>query len=248
MWRRLIASAAFALQPAAHGAPMTVQVMAQETIPPKWFVEGGRPQGVCPEIIAAVERIEPGLHFSGYETGRSLLAIEAGLESGKVEAACGLLDSPRRQSVARIVGASLFSVRHRLAAKIEDNAVINNMQDLARLKPLVNTARGSAFILQLKAYGIEVDDDTGDSRVNLRKILAGHGRFTYLNELTLQHYIRSEGLESKLKILPTVLREEPVFFFVSHKADPALAPMLDAALLKLKTSGELTRIYERWSK
>jgi polar amino acid transport system substrate-binding protein len=248
VYQWLGASALCLLLSSAHGAPLTVQILAQETIPPKWVLDDGKPRGLCPDILAAIERIEPGVHFTGYDSGRSLLMIEAGMESGRVDAACALLDSPRRESVGQIVGASLYSVRHRLVGLITDRAVINSIDDLARMKVLVNTARGSAYILQLKEHGIEIDDDTGDARVNLRKILAGHGRYTYLNELTLQHYLRSEHLESKLKMLPVVLREEPVFFFVSRKADPALAPMLDAALLKLKTSGELARIYERWSK
>lgn len=248
MLKNLAGAGAALLFSSAQCAPVTVQVLAQEAIPPKWVVDGGAPRGLCPEFLAAIEKVEPRVRFAGYETGRSLLIIEDSLGSGKAGAACALLDSPRRQSVARIVGPPLYLVRHRLAALATDNAVINNMEDLARLKPLVNTARGSAYILQLKAYGIEVDDDTGDSRVNLRKILAGHGRFTYMNELTLQHYIRSEQLEGKLKILPVVLREEGVYFFVSRKMAPATAQMIDAALVKLKASGELARIYERWSK
>ncbi|MEO7494066.1 MAG: transporter substrate-binding domain-containing protein [Massilia sp.] len=242
------AAAAFLLLGLAQAAPRTVTVMAQETITPRWIFDGPRPQGVCPDILEALENIEPRLRFSGYNSGRSLPAIEAALETGKAGAACALLDSPRRRDVGRIVGPPLYTVRHRLAALASDTAEINSMDDLARLKPLINTARGSAYIVEFKQRGIPVDDDTGDNRVNLRKILAGHGRYTYMNELTLQRYIRSEHLEKKIKMLPVVLREDPVYFFVSRKNDPQLIDMLDAALHRLKASGELARIYERWAK
>ena len=126
--------------------------------------------------------------------------------------------------------------------------MVNNLDDLVRLKPLVNTARGSGYIVQLKARGIAVDDSTGDNVVNLRKILAGHGRYTYMNELSLLYLIRAEHLEDKVRMLPAVFNEEPLYFWVSRKADPALAPMLDQALARLKANGELARIYDRWAR
>jgi polar amino acid transport system substrate-binding protein len=233
---------------AAASGQMTVQIMAQESIPPKWLVEGGPPQGLCPEILAAIERIEPQLKFSGFDRGRSLLVIENALETGRVSAACGLLDSPRRQSVAIRLRVPLYDVKHKLAAAADDLQVVNNLDDLVRLKPLVNTARGSAYILQLKALGIAVDDSTGDSIVNLRKILHGHGRYTYMNELSLNYFIQAGRLEDKVRILPAVFNEEPVYFWVSRKADPALAPVIERALARLKANGELARIYERWSR
>jgi polar amino acid transport system substrate-binding protein len=84
--------------------------------------------------------------------------------------------------------------------------------------------------------------------VNLRKILAGHGRYTYMNELSLVYLIGSEHLEGKIKMLPAVFNAAPLYFWVSRKADPALAPMLDQALARLKANGELARIYERWTR
>jgi glutamate/aspartate transport system substrate-binding protein len=69
-----------------------------------------------------------------------------------------------------------------------------------------------------------------------------------MNELTLHHYLRADGLAQRVRILPAVLKEEPSYFWVSRKADPALAPMLDQALVELKATGELARIYERWAR
>lgn len=232
----------------AAAGGMTVRVLGQESIPPKWILDGATPKGLCPDMLAAIERIEPRLHFTGYDRGRSLPVIEDALDSGKVSAACGLLDSPRRRSVALRSRIPLYDVRHRLAAVASDTQVVNNFDDLVRIHPLINTARGSAYILQLKALGIEVDDSTGDNVVNLRKILHGHGRYTYMNELTLVYYIHSEHLENKVRMLPAVFNAEPVYLWVSRKADPALAPMIDDALAKLKANGELARIYDRWSR
>jgi polar amino acid transport system substrate-binding protein len=245
---RCLACALLLLAGSAAATPITVRVLAQESIPPKWILDDGPAQGVCPDLFAAIERIEPRVRFTGYDRGRSLPVIEDALESGKVAAACALLDSPRRRSVAIRSRVTLYQVRHRLAAVAGDRQVVNNFDDLVRLKPLINTARGSAYILQLKERGIEVDDTTGDNVVNLRKILHGHGRYTYMNELSLIHFIRSEHLEDKVRMLPAIFSEEPVYFWVSRKANPALAPAIDEALARLKASGELVRIYDRWAR
>ena len=228
--------------------PFVLRVMAQESIPPKWVLGRDRPEGLCPEFLAAIEKIEPRIRFTGPDHGRSLPAIEAALETGKAGAACALLDSPHRRGIAWLVGKPLYMVKHRLAAAASDDVVVNNLDDLVKLKPLVNTSRGAAYTLQMKALGVPVDDSTGDNAVNLRKVLAGHGRFTYMNELTLVSVIRSEHLEDKIRILPAILKEEPVYFWVSRKADPEAARLVGHALDRLKANGELARIYERWSR
>jgi len=112
---------------------------------------------------------------------------------------------------------------------------------------LVTSQRGSVFTDELKAAGVHIDDATDDNDVNLRKMLGGHGRFVYMNELTLQHYLHSEGLASRVRVLPVVLGALPAYFWVSRKADPALAGLLGAALGQLKADGELDRIFARWA-
>lgn len=226
--------------------PFVLRVLAQESIPPKWLPRNGPPQGLCPDILAAIEKVAPQLRFSGTGEIRSVPHIESGLESGKVHAACALLDTPRRRQIAHLVGKPLYLVRHRLAAAAGDKAVINNFGDLVKLGALVNTPRGAAYSDQLRALGVAVDDSTGDNVVNLRKVLAGHGRFTYMNELSLGWIIRSEGMAATVRVLPTVLKEEPIYFWVSRKADPAAVAIVDQALTKLAANGELARIYERW--
>jgi glutamate/aspartate transport system substrate-binding protein len=226
---------------------MEVRVAAQATNAPKWIQLPERVAGICPDIMAAVERVEPRLHFSGYRRSRSLPGIEAGLESGSLDVACALVGSPRRHAIAVPAGKSVYLTRHLLAARAGDPATVRDVQDLVRLGALVTSQRGSVFTDALKAAGVRVDDATDDNGLNLHKMLGGHGRFAYVNELTLRHYLRSEGLETKVRVLPVALGAEPAYFWVSRKADPALAPMLGAAIDRLKADGELERIFARWA-
>jgi glutamate/aspartate transport system substrate-binding protein len=226
---------------------MEVRVAAQDAISPKWIQQPERVAGICPDVMAAIERVEPRLHFTGYRRSRSLPGIEAGLESGRLDVACALVESPRRRAVAVPVGKSVYVIRHMLAARAGDPAAVRDVQDLVRLGALVTSQRGSAFTDALKAAGVRVDDATDDNSLNLHKMLGGHGRFAYLNELTLRHFIQSEHLESRVRVLPAVLGAEPAYFWVSRKADPTLAPVLGAAIDRLKADGELDRIFARWA-
>lgn len=232
----------------AGAGQIAVRIMAQESIPPKWIDNRGVPQGFCPDLLAAIERIEPRLRFIGFERPRSLPVIEDALDRGTSWAACGVMESELRRRIAIRSTVPLFEIRHRLAAVASDTQVVENFDDLLRLHPLINTARGSAYIGQLKARGLQVDDSTGDNVVNLRKTVHGHGRYTYMSEFTLKYLIRVEHLQDKLRILPAVFNEDYVYFWTSKKANPAVAPMIDQALAQLKASGELARIYERWAR
>ena len=227
---------------------LEVRVASQEVLEPKWLREGGRVTGICPDIMAAIQKIEPRLHFTGWQRySRSLSGIETGLETGTLDAACGLVSSPRRLGIGQPVGKPIYQVRHYLVVRRNDPVTIESEEDLARLGDLVTTQRASVFTERLVAAGVRIDDATDDNRANLRKILAGHGRFAYVNDLTLRYLIHKEGLENRVRVLPVVLADEPTYFWVSRGAAPALAPLLGAALDKLKASGELDRIYARWA-
>jgi polar amino acid transport system substrate-binding protein len=243
---------ACALAGAIAGAPARAQTLAvriagQEALAPKWVYLGNRVDGICPDMLAAVERIEPRLRFSGYRQSRSLPGLEAGLDDNSIDVACALNASPRRRAVAVQAGPAVYVVRHRLVGRRDDAADVRSVEDLVRLRALVVGQRGAVFTERLKAAGVKIDDATDDNDVNLRKMLAGHGRFVDINEITLQHYLRSDDLGWRVRILPPVLAEEPAYFWVSRKADPAIARLLGPALNKLEASGELGRIYARYA-
>ncbi|MBA5608659.1 transporter substrate-binding domain-containing protein [Duganella sp. FT3S] len=231
----------------AWAGVVNLPVLAQESLPPKWINRGEHSEGVCPDILQAIEKVEPRLHFTGQHEFRSIPVIEQGLESGNVACACALLDTARRRAVATIAGKPLYQVRHRVAAAAGDPVKVDSLDDLVKLKPLINTSRGAGYSDQLRALGLKVDDSSSDNVVNLKKIIAGHGRLFYMNELSLNWIVRENGMRDQVRVVPGVLKEEPIYFWVSKKVPPATYHLLDQALLKLKANGELNRIYEHWS-
>ncbi|MBV8123555.1 MAG: hypothetical protein JO370_05685, partial [Paucibacter sp.] len=74
----------------AQAGVVLVPVLAQQSLPPKWVNHNGRAEGVCPDILAAMERAEPRLRFTGQNDFRSVPMIESALETGRIGAACAL--------------------------------------------------------------------------------------------------------------------------------------------------------------
>ena len=236
-----------ALPCAAAATDLVLRVTGQESLPPKWIAQHGPSTGVCPDILAAISRIEPRIRFTGLDDIRSVPVIEQNLRVGQADIACALLATPTRHQIAIAIPQALYIARQRLAAAAGDTAEVRTLDELASLRPLVNTSRGAAYIDQLRERGIKVDDSTGSNLTNLKKILAGHGRFFYMNELTLYWLIREHRLQDKIRLMPVILKEDPVYLWVSRKAPEQAVPLLAAALKKLHDSGELARIYARWA-
>lgn len=232
---------------AATAGELVLRVTGQESLPPKWIQQDGPSAGVCPDILAAISRIEPRIRFVGLDDIRSVLVIEQNLRTGTADIACALLATPVRRHIATAIRQPLYITRQRLAAAADDPADIKSLEELASLKPLVNTSRGAAYVDLLRERGIAVDDSTGSNLTNLKKVLAGHGRYFYMNELTLRWLIRENAMPEKVKLMPAIFKEEPVYLWVSKKAPPQALPLLAAAIRKLSESGELARIYAHWA-
>lgn len=222
------------------------RIAAQEGVPPKWLSSGQPTGGLCSDILAAMSRLDPGLQFSGSQRVWSVPMIERGLETGQLDLACALLDTERRREIAWRSSRPVYQVRHRVAARMRDTARPENLADLAALGALVATPRGASYVDQLRAAGVQVDDSSGDNALNLQKVLNGRVRYLYLNELSLHWLIHDAQQRDQLRILPTVFREEPIYFWTSRKLPAERAARLDRAISQLDSRGELARIYQSY--
>jgi polar amino acid transport system substrate-binding protein len=99
----------------------------------------------------------------------------------------------------------------------------------------------------LRALGLQVDDSTGDNTVNLKKVIAGHGRYFYISELTLTWLMEKQEFKGKVRMLDWVIKEEPIYFHISRKAPAGAAQLVGKALWVLKENGELARIHASWA-
>ncbi|WP_374349350.1 substrate-binding periplasmic protein [Chitinimonas sp.] len=231
----------------AVAAELSLRVEGQESVPPKFIFSAQGSSGICPDVLRAMERIDPGLRFVGGDKPFSLKLIEQGLEAGSVDVACALLDSDRRRAIARRLDTPVYRVKERLAARAGDIGEVASLSALAAAHDLVATYKGASYVALLRSHGVEVDDSSSDGLTSLRKVIAGRARYFYMNDLTLAQLVRDNGLQHEVRILKTVLHEEPIYFWVSQRLANDVAQRLNDDLQRLERSGELARIYAKYS-
>lgn len=231
----------------ALAAGWLLRTAPQEGSAPKYLVGSGAAgaavSGLCPDILRAIEGVDPEIRFEIDLKPMPLRRIEKSIEEGRLDVVCALLETPRRQQIARRLATPIYAVRERLVALREDTLSPMGFGDLASLGDLVATQAGASYADKLRQHGVAVDET--DTVSALRNIVRGRVRYYYGNELTCVYYIKAGHLGSQLGLVPGVLGETSSHFWVGRHLEPALVKRLDAALIKLKRSGTLQRIYNR---
>lgn len=223
-----------------------LRTAAQDNNALKYDLGNRQKPGICIEVIRAIEQLDPELRFTGWDQPQSLRRIEAMLAEGQLDAFCALLKSAPREQKYLFIDVPVYTVRHRVAVRADDAVVAENFDDMRRLG-----AEGTVLVLRSTAHedhlkkqdGLLLDASSPDLAINLKKLVARRGRFLYHTENALLRYIALEGLEGKVRLLPTVFKEESLYFMLSRAVQASVVARLRAALEKLAKRGELERIY-----
>jgi ABC-type amino acid transport substrate-binding protein len=207
--------------------------------------------GICTEIIRAIEKADPEIKFSGMDAAIPLPRIVSELASGgSFDAFCGLLKTPERAALVNFIDVPIYSLRHKLAVRADDAVNVKSFDDIRKLgsNNTIAATQGLAYAALLqKEGGLTVDDGSRDTSAIFKKLMAERVRFYYNAESTLLEYIENDKLQGKVKILPTVFKQENQYFVVSKMLPVASSDKLKAALERLAKSGELTQIFSRYS-
>ena len=242
-WNHLLSFALLAASMGGECAPWVLRTAAQEGSAPKFNTSEGVPAGHCPDILRAIEAVDKDLRFTIAPIPMPIKRIEKSLQAGQLDVICALLETPTRNQIAQRVATPVYMVRERLVGLRGDDQNISGFEDLARSGGLVATQTGASYADKLREHQVKVDESS--SSVALHNIVRKRVRYFYINELTALHYIKAEGLEDKLYLLPVILDETPSYLWVGRQVDPAVFQRLEIALAKLKKDGTLERIYRR---
>lgn len=225
-----------------------IRIQFQETTAPKYIEADAShpvPYGLCPDILAALERQDPTLRFELDPEPRSQKRIEHYLSTGAKDAMCGIIISPERLAVAYPLETPVYMIYERMVGRIDDTLTVASIEELAHSGATVAVRSGTSYFQKLKDAGVQVLE-SGGSDSAVRAVANGRVRFFYSNSLTASYFIHSEKLEGKLRLHPGVLDTSPAYFWVGKHVDPELVKKLDTGLKRLKRSGELDRIYTRY--
>lgn len=232
----------------AAASGVVLRTIAQEGSAPKFISNGKQAAGHCPDILKAIEKVEPTLRFQIDPTPTPIRRIEHEMEAGRIDVICALLETPARNQIAHRVSTPIYHVCERLVGRRDAPLQIRSLDDLARSGAHVVTQSGASYAAELRAAGVSVSESTGGSPTALRQVLHGRADYYYINELTGAYYLRAAGLEDRLQLLPPVLQQTPSYLWVSRNRAPDVIARLESAIERLHRSGELDRIYRQYQR
>lgn len=234
-------------------AATELRTAAQTQSEPKFVAidEQGRHAvgGLCIDLFRAIEKTDGELNFSGDQGWSPPARIDAGMQSGRLDVACGLIQTTRRTARFTMLEPSLFTLHYVLLARAGDAAAVASLQDVARLAGdnVVLSMQGTGPSQQLQEMAaLPVDAGTSTVRQNLDKLVMGRGRFFYYRLPGLNPVIKEYCGNHQVKVLPGVMRNEPAYLMVAKHVPPATVQRLQAALRRLKDSGELDLLIRKW--
>lgn len=247
--------AVFALLPCLPlqaAGTVTLRTEVEADAPIKWEPGGaaGARNGLCPEILRAISRKDPGIAFTWntYPVPQKRLVVEA--EQGRIDIACGLGRTKERERQLVIPAVALYDDALVAAVRTGDALRLNDLADLKKL-PSADTillTYGARLVDRLGALGIrQVDDGARTPADNLEKLVRGRGRVFLFHEPGMAWEIRQAGLEDKVEILPAVLSVDQHYLMLSCRVPADLVKRITAALTELKNDGTLHEIASHWS-
>lgn len=244
-----IAAAAGWAAPAGAADIIELRTAAQQSTAPKFVAVDGSTAGLCVDIHRAIEKADPGLRITGEQQWRPLPRLEAELRGGTLDIACGLMRNREREADLVYADPALFTVSYHLVARADDPVDVQSWDDVRNLgdKGSILAIHGFGQVARLKELGgLTIDAGAADASTNLRKLLAGRGRFYYHRSPGIAAEIRKAGLDGKVRVLP-VMMDSQRFYMVAgrHVAGGTLA-RLNRALANLDASGELKRLFNKW--
>ncbi|MCE4557509.1 substrate-binding periplasmic protein [Roseateles cellulosilyticus] len=203
--------------------------------------------GLCLEILRAVTRVDPGLHFTGLEQQVPLKRVERLLAEGQVDAFFCLLKSPERERQWRYASVPLYTIRHVLVQRSDDRRQLESLADLASVshqKPVL-VMRGTALGRHLLQAGVTIAE-VGSEREALTMLALGRADVIYGQDISLRHHLNDVRPGERFRFGRTVFQEEPQFLAMRADLPAAHEERLTQALLKLERDGTLRQLYEKY--
>lgn len=203
--------------------------------------------GLCLEILRAVEKLDPGLHFSGLEQQVPLKRVERLLAEGLVDAFFCLLKSPEREKQWRYVPVPLYTIRHVVVQRADDPRHLDTLADLAELsrrRPVL-VMRGTALARRLLAADVAIAE-VASEREALQMLTLRRADAIYGQDINLQRHVAETKLGDKLKVGRTAFQEEAQFVALRADLPPAHEERLTQALRKLERDGTLRQLTEKY--
>ena len=233
-------------------AAFQIRVAVQEDSAPKYLADapslGGAVSGICPDLLRAIEKKLPGVHFVFEPRAQPLRRIENRMEIGELDANC-LADNATRRSKFQVAPMPLFAFDYHLIARADDPVQITGWDDVRRLgangKILILSGTGMTERLR-EVGGLTFEESGKSATTNLRKLIMGRGRFFYYRTLDWNSQLRAAMVTGQVRILPMRMETVQFHLMFGPHLKSELLPQVERALQELDADGTLARIRKQW--
>ena len=231
-----------------HAQELSLRTVQQASSIVKYDPDGSAHKpGICMEVLRAVERVDPGLHFSGLDQHMPLRRVERLLAEGQLDVFFCLLRTPDRERQWRFVPVPLYGVRHVIVQRVDDLRAVDSLLDLAtmsQIKPVL-VARGTALARKLDTAGVNLAE-VGSEREALQMLTLGRTDAVYGQDINLLRHIRDARLADKVKLGRTPFQEESQYLAVRADLPALIVERLTDALRRLERDGVLRQLAEKY--
>lgn len=211
---------------------------------PKFYVDDGQIKGLCIDVLKAVERLVPDIHFV-LSAGVPLKRVELGTRNGSYDLLLCATPTPDRTSQLRMVDVPIYTVRDVLFVRANDPLADATLDDIRKLASdnVILTYAGTGQLDWLSAQeGLVLDVPAPNPQAVFEKLEYKRGRFVFAGEAAGANVMRMPQFAGKFRMLPTPVRTMGRYFFFSPKTPAAVVAKVEAALKELAHRGELKAI------
>ncbi|SIR98342.1 amino acid ABC transporter substrate-binding protein, PAAT family [Aquipseudomonas alcaligenes] len=220
----------------------TWRVVGDEQFAPYSFVtmDDDTPRGVDVELIQAIMQagaIDYQLRLYPWERVKRML------DRGEVEMAFQFAGTPERKAQYELAGpirtgSTVFMTSHKISLK--------DWKTLDDFTPFViGQVRGYAYESNFDKADLRRDTSAQNPRQLVSMLLAGRIDIIVGDRTQLLYFIQEQRAHGSVRLLPTPLVEMPRYVAFA-KGDSQRARQFDAALDKVRASGELEKILRKW--
>lgn len=203
--------------------------------------------GLCMEVMRAVQKLDPGLSFTGQQQQVPLRRVERLLSEGQIDVFFCLLRTAERERQWRYAAVPLYTIRHVVVQRSDDHRQVDTLDSLAALshEQPVLVMRGTALAQRLKMAGVTITE-VGSEREALQMLAMGRTDAIYGQDINLLRQIKEARLDHRLKLGRTVFMEAAQFLALRADLPAADEERLTQALRKLERDGTLRQLAEKY--
>jgi ABC-type amino acid transport substrate-binding protein len=230
---------------------LTLRTASQKGSEPKYILVNGQIEGLEVEIIEAVQKADPRIRITGLESFMPFKRIKREMEMGNLDCFFGFSYNEKRAEKFLFIQPPLYLFEYKMVMRADDLFEPKDFNDIRSL------GKDNVILALFGTVGPEILKDQGGLLIDagaktvpalLKKLESKRGRFVFYQSFGTVHTIKQLGLERKFRLTKNSFADRGHYVvFPKATIPPDTVKQVEAALDKVRSSGELKRIVQKYT-